>query len=144
MDVELPQWWDDHFPPLAIYYGGHDFLVNAEPLLDRLATKEKHIKVIRAEQIALSEHCDFYWAADAVEWCFSSILGTRAVLFGCGHSLTLLRRGHRGDPTQSRLMTTTLPPSGLPQTNLKGPPYFKHSCNSLFLTVRLALTRTLL
>lgn len=82
MDVELPQWWDEHFPPLAIYYGGHDFLVNAEPLLDRLATKEKHIKVIRAEQIALSEHCDFYWAADAVEWCFSSILGKR-ILASC-------------------------------------------------------------
>jgi hypothetical protein len=97
------------------------FLVNAEPLLDRLATKEKHIKVIRAEQIALSEHCGFYWAADAVEWRFSPILGTRVVLFGCGHTLTLLYGGYRKNPAQDRLMTTTLPRLGLPRTNLKGP-----------------------
>lgn len=74
MDVDLPRWWDEHFPPLAIYYGGRDFLVRAEPLLERLETKEKHIKVIRAERLDLSEHCDFYWAAEAVEWCFSSIV----------------------------------------------------------------------
>ncbi|KIM27300.1 hypothetical protein M408DRAFT_330180 [Serendipita vermifera MAFF 305830] len=74
MDVDLPQWWDERFPPLAIYYGGNDYLVAAEPLLERLATKEKHVKVIRAERVPLSEHCDFYWAADAVEWCFSSFI----------------------------------------------------------------------
>ncbi|KAG8785552.1 hypothetical protein FRC16_001927, partial [Serendipita sp. 398] len=74
MDVDLPRWWDEHFPPLAIYYGGRDFLVRAEPLLERLETKENHIKVIRAEKVPLSEHCDFYWAADAVEWCFSSFM----------------------------------------------------------------------
>jgi lysosomal acid lipase/cholesteryl ester hydrolase len=75
MDVDLPRWWDERFPPLSLYYGGRDYLVLADPLLERLATKEKHIKLIRAEKIPLAEHCDFYWAADAVEWCFHSILG---------------------------------------------------------------------
>jgi lysosomal acid lipase/cholesteryl ester hydrolase len=75
MDVDLPRWWDEHFPPLSIYYGGRDFLVLTEPLLERLATREKHINLIRAERIPLAEHCDFYWAADAVEWCFSSFIG---------------------------------------------------------------------
>ncbi|CAG8776219.1 7236_t:CDS:1, partial [Acaulospora colombiana] len=74
MDVDLPQWWDERFPPLALYYGGRDFLILADPLLERLATKEKHIKLIRSERIPLAEHCDFYWAADAVEWCFYSLL----------------------------------------------------------------------
>lgn len=83
MDVDLPQWWDEHFPPLAIYYGGNDFLVAAEPLLERLATQEKHVEVIRAERVPLSEHCDFYWAADAVEWCFSSFLGALSCRVYC-------------------------------------------------------------
>ncbi|KAG8957210.1 hypothetical protein FRC03_010370 [Tulasnella sp. 419] len=74
MDESFPQWFDERFPPLAIYYGGKDYLVNVEKLLARLSTKEKAVKVVRVEKLDLAEHCDFYYAADAVEWCFSSFV----------------------------------------------------------------------
>ena len=55
MDPELPQWWDDRFPPLSVFYGGRDYLVLAEPLLERLEKVEKDVKVIRFERIEESE-----------------------------------------------------------------------------------------
>ena len=54
-DVGLDKWFDDRFPPLSIYYGGRDYLVLTEPLLDRLAEKEKEVKVIRVKKLDLSE-----------------------------------------------------------------------------------------
>jgi len=75
MDVTVPQWFDpDRFPPLSIFYGGRDYLVLTEPLLERIREKEKGVTVIRVERLAMSEHCDFYWAADAVEWCYEAIV----------------------------------------------------------------------
>ncbi|KDQ14149.1 hypothetical protein BOTBODRAFT_32935 [Botryobasidium botryosum FD-172 SS1] len=67
-------WYDERFPPLSIYYGGRDYLVLTEPLLERLEKIEKDVRVTRVERIELAEHCDFYWAADAVEWCFGSFV----------------------------------------------------------------------
>lgn len=75
MDTSMPTWFDERFPPLSIYYGGRDYLVLADPLLERLKEKEKAVKVIRTRQIEQSEHCDFYWAADAVEWLFEDLVG---------------------------------------------------------------------
>lgn len=75
MDVNMPTWWDEHFPPLSIYYGGRDYLVLTEPLLERIEKQEKTVKVVRVKKLEEAEHCDFYWAADAVEWCFNDIVG---------------------------------------------------------------------
>lgn len=55
MNDALPQWFDERFPPLAIYHGGRDYLVATEPLLERLAKREKHVKVLRVERIDMSE-----------------------------------------------------------------------------------------
>lgn len=78
----MTRWFDENFPPLAIYHGGCDFLVATEPLLSRIDTQEPHVRVIRVEKleksevnyllcsnlrcsdskIVLSQHCDFYLA----------------------------------------------------------------------------------
>jgi hypothetical protein len=96
MDDSLDRWFDKRFPPLAIYHGGRDFLVLTEPLLDRLQTKDTDVEIIRVEKLDASEvsvagpfvdrrpqpanfcgfvtqHCDFYWAAEAVEWVYESL-----------------------------------------------------------------------
>jgi len=71
----MPAWFDERFPPLSIYHGGRDYLVLVDPLLERLKEKEKAVTVIRTKRIEQSEHCDFYWAADAVEWLFEDLVG---------------------------------------------------------------------
>jgi len=71
LDVTMPKWFDSRFPPLAVYYGGRDALIDTEALLARLKT-ETDVKVIRTLRLDQAEHCDFYYAADAVEWFFSS------------------------------------------------------------------------
>ncbi|KZO94823.1 alpha/beta-hydrolase, partial [Calocera viscosa TUFC12733] len=73
MNELLDRWWDARFPPLSIFWGGRDYLVRTEPLLERLRTHERDVEVIRTQMIDPSEHCDFYWAADAVEWCFGAM-----------------------------------------------------------------------
>jgi hypothetical protein len=51
MDISLPQWFDPtQFPALAIYYGGEDYLVDAESLLERLREKEQ-VRLIRATKL---------------------------------------------------------------------------------------------
>lgn len=55
LDDSLDRWFDDRFPPLSIYYGGRDYLVLTEPLLERLEQKEKDVKVIRVEKLDVSE-----------------------------------------------------------------------------------------
>ncbi|EIW73046.1 hypothetical protein TREMEDRAFT_42161 [Tremella mesenterica DSM 1558] len=74
LDDTLDRWFDDRFPPLALYYGGRDFLVLVEPLIERLKSKEKDVKVIKVIKLDQSEHCDFYWAAEAVEWAYESFM----------------------------------------------------------------------
>ncbi len=55
MDDSLDHWFDKRFPPLSIYYGGRDFLVLVEPLLDRLKNRDTDVEVIRVEKLDLSE-----------------------------------------------------------------------------------------
>ncbi|KAL5508596.1 hypothetical protein ACEPAH_6215 [Sanghuangporus vaninii] len=74
MDDSLPQWFDQQFPPLSIYHGGRDFLVATEPFLERIRRCERTVKLVRVCEMVDSEHCDFYLAAEAVEWCFSLFL----------------------------------------------------------------------
>ena len=74
LDPSIDQWWDDNFPPLSIFSGGMDFLVLTDPLIERLEHKEKHVKLLRFKRQDEAEHCDHFWAADAVEWCFEDIL----------------------------------------------------------------------
>jgi len=71
----MPAWFDKRFPPLSVYHGEQDYLVLVDPLLERLQEQGKAVKVIRTKRIKLSEHCDFYWAADAIEWLFEDLVG---------------------------------------------------------------------
>jgi len=74
MDTLMPAWFDKQFLPLLIYHDEQDYLVLVDPLLERLQEQEKAVKVIRTKRIELSEHCDFYWAADAIEWLFEDLV----------------------------------------------------------------------
>jgi len=74
MDESIQTWFDSHFPPLSIFYGGNDHLVLVDPLLVRLRENERCVKLLRVQKVDLFEHCDFYWAADAVEWCYEAIV----------------------------------------------------------------------
>lgn len=55
MDDSLDRWYDKRFPPLSIYHGGRDFLVLAEPLLDRFKYRDTDVEVVRVEKLDLSE-----------------------------------------------------------------------------------------
>lgn len=59
MDASSPQWFDGDFPPLAIYYGGQDFLVATEPLLERLENCEKRVQLLRTVKLDECEVCHF-------------------------------------------------------------------------------------
>ena len=74
MDTSMPAWFDRWFPPLSIYHGEQDYLILVDPLLECLQEQEKAVKVIRTKWIELSKHCDFYWAADAIEWLFEDLV----------------------------------------------------------------------
>lgn len=74
LDPSLEQWWDENFPPLSIFSGGMDFLVLTDPLIERIEKREKNVKLLRFKRQDEAEHCDHFWAADAVEWCFEDIL----------------------------------------------------------------------
>lgn len=75
LDDSLDQWYDERFPPVSIYYGGCDYLVLTEPLLERLQHREKDVRVVKVTKLDKAEHCDFYWAAEAVEWNYESFVG---------------------------------------------------------------------
>jgi len=74
MDPNAPRWFDERFPPVSIYSGGMDFLVLTDPLIKRLQEQEKDVRLLRWKRQEEAEHCDHFWAADAVEWCFYDIL----------------------------------------------------------------------
>lgn len=74
LDPKASKWWDHRFPPLSIYSGGMDFLVLTDPLIERLETTETDVRLLRWKRQEEAEHCDHFWAADAVEWCFHDIL----------------------------------------------------------------------
>ena len=55
MDTDVPQWFDEDFPPLSIFYGGKDYLVLTEPLLERIKERETNVQLIRVERLDESE-----------------------------------------------------------------------------------------
>ena len=55
LDDTLDRWFDERFPPLSIYHGGRDFLVLAEPLIERMKEKEKDVNVIKVTKLDKSE-----------------------------------------------------------------------------------------
>jgi hypothetical protein len=61
LDDTLDRWFDNRFPPLSIYHGGRDYLVLAEPLIERMKTKEKDVNVIKVTKLDLSEVCPFFY-----------------------------------------------------------------------------------
>jgi len=60
LDDTLDRWFDNRFPPLSIYHGGRDYLVLAEPLIERMKTKEKDVNVIKVTKLDLSEVRPFF------------------------------------------------------------------------------------
>jgi len=60
MDTTLRRWFDERFPPLSLFYGGRDFLILADPLLERIRECEPHVQLIRTEKIEASEVSAFF------------------------------------------------------------------------------------
>lgn len=61
-------WYDQQFPPLALWVGGADNLVDGRRLLRRFDRgREPHVRVVHKKIIEGYEHLDVIWAMDAVE-----------------------------------------------------------------------------
>ncbi len=61
-------WYDDQFPPLALWVAGADDLVDGRRLLRRLDRgREPHVRVVHKKIIEGYEHLDVIWAMDAIE-----------------------------------------------------------------------------
>ena len=61
-------WYDDKFPPLALWVAGADDLVDGRRLLRRFDRgREPHVRVVHKKIIEGYEHLDVIWALDAIE-----------------------------------------------------------------------------
>ncbi|CAK4033914.1 Sterol esterase 2 [Lecanosticta acicola] len=61
-------WYDDQFPPLALWVCGADDLVDGRRLLRRFDRgREPHVRVVHKRIIEGYEHLDVIWAMDAIE-----------------------------------------------------------------------------
>ncbi|KAF8428998.1 Alpha/Beta hydrolase protein [Tirmania nivea] len=61
-------WYDEKFPPLALWVCGSDDLVDGKRFLKRLEKgREPHVKVVHRSVIEEYEHLDVLWAIDSVE-----------------------------------------------------------------------------
>ena len=61
-------WYDDRFPPLAMWVCGADDLVDGRRLLRRFDRgREPHVRVVHKKIIEGYEHLDVIWAMDAIE-----------------------------------------------------------------------------
>lgn len=61
------RWFDESFPPLAIFAPGRDDLVNPYPLISRLSNYETHLQKVQVFDEPTYSHLDVLWATDAVE-----------------------------------------------------------------------------
>ncbi|KAK2746890.1 hypothetical protein FQN55_005376 [Onygenales sp. PD_40] len=61
-------WYDSRVPPMALWIGGSDDLVDGRKLLGRLeSAREPHVRVVHSHVIEGYEHVDVLWAMDAIE-----------------------------------------------------------------------------
>ncbi|GAB7352775.1 hypothetical protein MBLNU459_g3122t1 [Dothideomycetes sp. NU459] len=61
-------WYDEQFPPLALWVCGADDLVDGRRLLRRFDRgREPHVKVVHKKIIEGYEHLDVIWAMDAID-----------------------------------------------------------------------------
>lgn len=66
-DTEDP-WFDpDTMPPVSLYVGGKDRLVDGRKLIQRLSEVERRVKVVRWQIDEEYEHLDCLWSMDCVE-----------------------------------------------------------------------------
>lgn len=61
-------WYDEQFPPLALWVAGSDDLVDGRRLLRRFDRgREPHVRIVHKKIIEGYEHLDVIWAMDAIE-----------------------------------------------------------------------------
>ena len=61
-------WYNEKFPPLALWIGGSDDLVDGRRLLRRFDRgREPYVKIVHRKIIEEYEHLDVIWAMDAIE-----------------------------------------------------------------------------
>lgn len=61
-------WYDEQFPPLALWVCGADNLVDGRRLLRRFDRgREPHVRIVHKKIIEGYEHLDVIWAMDAIE-----------------------------------------------------------------------------
>lgn len=61
-------WYDENVPPMALWVGGRDELVDGRRLLRRFERgREPHVKVVHSKIIEDYEHLDVLWAIDALD-----------------------------------------------------------------------------
>lgn len=67
-DRERTAWYDEHVPPMALWVGGRDELVDGRRLLRRFEREqEPYVNLVHTKVIEDYEHLDVLWAIDAVE-----------------------------------------------------------------------------
>lgn len=61
-------WYDERFPPLALWVAGADDLVDGRRLLRRFERgREPHVNIVHQKIIEGYEHLDVIWAMDSIE-----------------------------------------------------------------------------
>lgn len=61
-------WYNEDAPPMAMWIGGSDELVDGRRLLRRFERgRESHVKIVHAKIIEEYEHLDVLWAMDSIE-----------------------------------------------------------------------------
>ena len=68
-------WYDDQVPPMALWIGGSDELVDGRRLLRRFEQgREPFVRVVHAEVIEDFEHLDLLWAISAKSKVFEELI----------------------------------------------------------------------
>jgi hypothetical protein len=64
---EDTRWYDSRMPPVSLFVGGRDKLVDGRKLIERLREREENVRVLRAQIDDEYEHLDCIWALDSIE-----------------------------------------------------------------------------
>ncbi|KAF2674657.1 alpha/beta-hydrolase [Microthyrium microscopicum] len=68
-------WYDNRVPPMAIWVGGSDHLVDGRRLLRRFERgREPYVNVVHSKIIPEYEHLDVLWAMDAIDQVGKEVL----------------------------------------------------------------------